>query len=95
MGGLIYGLGFRPVWREPKPVVEEKVPGFYGGNGTIHSTGHVDVVTDKNGKVLQVWFRCAELPFKQSVADDWRVGQMAEYAVEPRKIKGVVFEDAE
>jgi hypothetical protein len=39
---------------------------FYGGNGTIHDTGYVDVVLDENGNVAQVWFRCAVIPFKQS-----------------------------
>lgn len=77
-----------------KPVehthVEER---FYGGDGTIHETGHVDVVLDENGDVSAVWFRCALLPFKQA---DRRVtvSEVSGFVNEnaPR-IKGVVFED--
>jgi hypothetical protein len=37
---------------------------YYGDGGTIHGTTHLDVCTDEDGNVLQVWFRCQLLPFK-------------------------------
>jgi len=36
---------------------------YYGDGGTIHGTNHVDVCLDRNGYVVQVWFRCQMLPF--------------------------------
>lgn len=65
---------------------------FYGGNGTIHSTGTVDVQLNKNGDVVAVWFRCRMLPFTQS---------KREYTADllpaqgQRSIKGIVFEGDE
>lgn len=41
---------------------------YYGGNGTIHRTGHLDVET-RNGRVVAVWFRCQMLPFEQHELD--------------------------
>lgn len=35
---------------------------YYGGDGTIHRTGTIDVVI-RDGKVEEVWFRCHMLPF--------------------------------
>ena len=37
----------------------------YGSNNTFHRDEEVDVEVDKNGKVVSVWFRCMQLPFKQ------------------------------
>jgi len=37
----------------------------YGGDGTIHQTGWIDVET-YHGKVVAVWFRCLLVPFKQA-----------------------------
>jgi hypothetical protein len=37
---------------------------YYGDGGTIHSTGQIDVEVH-NGRVVSVWFRCQELPFRQ------------------------------
>lgn len=36
----------------------------YGGAQTIHNTGTIDVVVDDSGKIVDVWFRCANLPFR-------------------------------
>jgi hypothetical protein len=41
----------------------------YGGTGTIHRTGTIDIVTDEHGVIKQVWFRCRELPFTVSRYD--------------------------
>ena len=41
---------------------------FYGGEGTIHQTGWLDVATHK-GTVVSVWFRCQQLPFKTTEVD--------------------------
>lgn len=35
----------------------------YGGVGTIHNTGTVDIMLTPDGDVAQVWFRCRMLPF--------------------------------
>lgn len=35
----------------------------YGGTGTIHNTGTVDIVME-GGVVTEVWFRCMQLAFK-------------------------------
>jgi hypothetical protein len=40
----------------------------YGGSAAIHSSMHVDVETDEQGRVLAVWFRCMQLPFEQKTA---------------------------
>jgi hypothetical protein len=49
---------------------------YYGNGGTIHSTGHVDVETDKAGNVVAVWFRCQPLPFKQTKVEKDRASEM-------------------
>jgi hypothetical protein len=46
----------------------ERGNSFYGDGGTIHGTGHLAVITDIEGNVLAVEFRCLRLPFKQVVA---------------------------
>ena len=71
---------------KPKTVEDEN---FYGGDGTWHSTGTVDVQLNKDGDVVAVWFRCRMLPFTQSTkytADS--VPQQG-----PGSIKGIVFEE--
>lgn len=50
-------------------------PRFYGGVGTIHRTGHLDVEIH-DGKVVSVWFRCQPLPFQQSDVDAVRAKDM-------------------
>jgi hypothetical protein len=44
----------------------------YGGGGTIHRTGTIDVVLNKHGYPIAVWFRCLSLPFTvtQETTDD-------------------------
>ncbi len=37
---------------------------YYGDGGTIHGTNHLDICTDEDGNVMQVWFRCQLLPFQ-------------------------------
>ena len=71
----------------------EEEENFYGGDKTIHDTGHVDVVLDEAGNVSAVWFRCRLLPFKQS---DRRVSvsEVSGFVNEnTTRIKGIVFED--
>lgn len=46
---------------------------YYGDGGTIHGTGHVDVLVNKDGVVAQVWFRCQQLPFKVTYGANERV----------------------
>lgn len=64
---------------------------FYGGDGTWHQTGHVDVQLNKKGEVVAVWFRCRMLPFRESreyTADE--IPTQGEGI-----IKGIVFEGDE
>lgn len=69
----------------------------YGDNKTIHRTGHVDVETDKNGKVVAVWFRCAMLPFEQHTAGDDRADDMDAAYKDHKKpeIQAIIFKDEE
>jgi hypothetical protein len=66
---------------------------FYGGTGTIHSTGHVDVET-RNGNVVAVWFRCSMLPFEQTKVGLDRAEEMLSTAEHesPLAINGIEFE---
>jgi hypothetical protein len=48
---------------------------YYGGEGTIHHTGYLDVETF-HGTVVAVWFRCQPLPFEQSEVDGERATEM-------------------
>jgi hypothetical protein len=53
----------------PMPPQPFRPPAFsprhtYGGKGTIHQTNTIDVEVDPEGRVLSVWFRCINLPFK-------------------------------
>lgn len=69
-----------------KPVEKED---FYGGDGTWHDTGTIDVQLNTDGEVVAVWFRCRMLPFTQSMkytADETPKQGMG-------SIKGIVFED--
>ena len=75
-----------------KPNTVEKED-FYGGNGTIHQTGTIDVQMDKHGHVVAVWFRCRMLPFTQSIRDYGDVGFPS--PEELGSIKGIVFEGDE
>lgn len=52
---------------------------FYGRDGTIHRTAHLDVEIDAQGLVVAVWFRCQPLPFKQ-------VNVLNQRAVDMRKM---------
>ena len=65
------------------------VPAFsprhhYGGAGTVHRTGTIDIQIDKTtGEVRAVWFRCLSLPFTVSeVQDDLPVNPVRDIAVE-------------
>jgi hypothetical protein len=49
---------------------------YYGGDGTIHGNGEVNVETDKDGLVVAVWFRCQPLPFIQHSVQDNRAEEM-------------------
>lgn len=35
----------------------------YGGAQTIHNTGTIDIVVEKDA-ITEVWFRCRELPYR-------------------------------
>ena len=80
---LVNALMLRPVYRKPKAD-----PNFYGGTGTIHSTGTVDVQLNKDGDVVAVWFRCRMLPFTQS--STYTANDLPKQG--EGSIKGIVFE---
>lgn len=59
----------------PAPPQPVRPPAFsprhtYGGKGTIHRTGTVDIQQDEAGNVVAVWFRCMSLPFRCSSVDE-------------------------
>lgn len=68
---------------------------YYGGEGTIHHTGAVNVELDKKGRVVSVWFRCALLPFTQNIVEKDRVEEMknAYQATKLPPLSAVVFKD--
>ena len=65
-------MGLRP-WRRlrvvdaPKANHEPVRPRgrFYGGDGTIHGSQHLDIEVSSEGEVLGVWYRCQMLAFEQ------------------------------
>lgn len=54
----------------------------YGGSGTIHQTGEVNVEI-RHGDVVSVWYRCQLLPFTVSHVDGARAYSMNEAYKEP------------
>lgn len=77
---------------------EKKIPGnpwyeFYGGDNTIHSSGHLDVETFR-GEVVAVWYRYRLLKFRQCPVDPSRARDMQEDYRNYRcpNILGVYFE---
>ena len=78
--------------REVPPVA--KTGRRYGGDGTIHQTGGVDVEIGPDGRVVSVWFRCAMLPFREARVDEGRAASMrAAYVEAPARIVAVEFEE--
>lgn len=68
---------------------------FYGGTGTIHRTGHLNVET-KNGEVVAVWFRCQLLPFDQVEVTEARADEMRFLGEDlPMIIEGIVLDRGE
>jgi|GEM_PF-2975960 len=67
----------------------------YGDDRTIHRTGEVNVELAGDGKVVSVWFRCALVPFTQTVVDDGRAAEMrgAYQSHPPEPHTAVVFAD--
>lgn len=58
----------RRVWHKKQALAN---PGrYYGDIGTIHNTTELDVCLNKQGDVVQVWFRCQALPFNVSASRD-------------------------
>lgn len=50
------------VWRKKQKLAAPAR--YYGDGGTIHGTGWLDIeVVD--GRIITVWFRCQQLPFRQ------------------------------
>jgi hypothetical protein len=67
---------------------------IYGHNKTIHQSGEVNVEVDSKGNVVSVWFRCALLPFTQSVVPCDRAREMrSAYTREMKGIVAVEFSD--
>lgn len=69
---------------------------YYGDGGTIHNNTHLDVEVDAHGRVLGVWFRCIQLPYKTSLASNRRASDLLRIAAEnpPAKMHGVVVAKA-
>lgn len=66
---------------------------YYGGTGTIHGTGEVNIET-YCGEVVSVWFRCQHLPFTVSEVSTRRAEEMglAYDSQPPPSIVGVEME---
>lgn len=65
---------------------------FYGGGGTIHHSGEVNVETDpKTGAVVAVWFRCMMLPFTQTLVDPERAKSMGDAYEVSSKRNGAMY----
>lgn len=67
---------------------------FYGGDNTIHHTGHLDVET-RDGEVVAVWYRCQMLPFEQEEVDDDRARSMRSAMHHPAGPYGMFIEGIE
>ncbi len=67
----------------------------YGDDKTIHGTKEVNVERDPiTGEVVSVWYRCAPLPFTDTVCEPWRAEEMKKmYEKHPmRPITAIVFD---
>lgn len=49
---------------------------YYGGDGTVHGTGHLNIERDHNGHIVSVWFRCQPLPFDVTEVRNARAVEM-------------------
>lgn len=66
---------------------------YYGDGGTIHGTPHLTVITDIEGNVLAVEFRCLRLPFNQVIAG---LGRAREIRFGPKpnfRINGIEYRE--
>lgn len=54
----------------------------YGGDGTIHRTGYLDVEVGPDGRVCAVWFRCQALPFEEHRVGEQRASAMRSVGME-------------
>lgn len=67
---------------KPVPAFSRRVS--YGGQGTIHRTGTIDIqVNWKTREVKAVWFRCLNLPFTVSEVEP---GDPAQYVINPDSV---------
>jgi hypothetical protein len=48
---------------------------FYGADGTIHTSDDLEIEV-LNGKIIGVWFRCMQLPFRQIDIDAFRAADI-------------------
>jgi hypothetical protein len=67
---------------------------YYGGDGTVHGNGEVNVELDRWGRVVAVWFRCQPLPFTQNVVQDSRAENLrGMYESQPPIIDAIVLRE--
>ena len=89
--------GRGPAPKNAPPPAREQRRVTYGGDGTIHHTGTVDVEVDA-GVVVAVWFRCHLLPFTATDVDPVRSLEMFKAYEDPwanAPIHSIVFEEDE
>jgi hypothetical protein len=68
---------------------------YYGDGGTIHGTPHLTVITDIEGNVLAVEFRCLRLPFQQVIAGLSRAREIR-FSHKPNfRINGIEYREKE
>lgn len=89
MGSLMGLIDTFQEWRDKDRSNER----FYGGAGTIHNNGELDVEVC-NGRVVAVWFRCQMLPFRQVQVLPPRAREMDANDRLP-SIEGIILEDQE
>lgn len=65
---------------------------YYGDGGTMHDTNRLDVEV-RGGRVVAVWFRCQQLPFRQSEVSADRARSMDVSHVEALRLTGVELID--
>lgn len=81
-------------WQRKQELAGETGARYYGNGGTIHGTTQLDVETDADGNVVAVWFRCQQLPYRQTRVDDRRVREAGGWEGLPR-LTGVELIDPE
>lgn len=82
------------IWRRKQRAARATGARYYGDGGTIHATNTIDVEIH-DGQVVGVWFRCQQLPFRQSDVTPERAAEMrrAFADIDRTRLTGVEVEE--